>query len=357
MTRFAFGGAAGEVLGSYFKRDCQQARLSNTFKLYYRLRPLIPVPARHFLQRRRNRVFDLSERCDHSTDFLRDFGAAVETEREQLAVHPWPDQYETVAVLTHDVETKEGLRSVDKLAALEERYGLRSAWNVVPYKYRVDLGILRDLQDRGHEIGVHGFNHDGRLFESKRIFDRRTIPINRALRDFRATGFRAPMVHRNLEWQQALDVDYDASTFDYDPFQAMPGGVGGVWPFIVGKLVELPYTLPQDHTLLVTLGETEPTTWFRKFEYLRSLSGMAMLITHPDYLDTPGRLDVYRRFLEYVAEQSDCWTTLPHEVARWWRIRDSLKIQTCETGQLIVGPESGRARAMRLGNILQVEPG
>lgn len=354
-TRFAFSGAAGDVLSDYFERDCQQAHLSLAFKLYYRLRPFIPVSARHFLQRKRNQGFDLPHGCYQSTTFLEDFRTAVESERENVVIHPWPDAFETAAVLTHDVETKEGMDSVRKLAALEERYGLRSAWNVVPHKYKVDLGLLKDLQERGHEIGVHGFNHDGRLFESKRMFDRRTIPINRAIERFGATGFRAPMVHRNLEWLQSLDIDYDASTFDIDPFQAMPGGVGGVWPFIVGKLVELPYTLPQDHTLLVSFGESEPTIWIRKFKYLRSLAGMAMLITHPDYLDTPSRLDVYRRFLEYVAEQTDCWTTLPHEIASWWRTRDALKIQSCGQSHFIVGPESDRARAMRLGDLLQFE--
>jgi len=353
LTRFAFGGAAGEVLSEYFDRDCQQAHLSRAFKLYYRLRPLIPAPARRVLQRKRNMGFDLSKSWYFSTTFLEDFRTAVESERERVEIHPWPDGYETAAALTHDVETKAGLELIDKLAALEEQFGLRSAWNVVPHKYKIDLGLLRDLQDRGHEIGVHGFNHDGRLFESRMMFDRRAIPINRAMKDFGATGFRAPMVHRNLNWLQALDVDYDASCFDVDPFQAMPGGVGGVWPFIVGKLVELPYTLPQDHTLLVSLGDTEPTIWIRKFEHLHSLAGMAMLITHPDYLDTQGRLDVYRRFLEYVAEQSDCWITLPQEIAKWWRTRDALIVQPCEQGHRIVGSESERARTIQLGALLK----
>jgi hypothetical protein len=159
------------------------------------------------------------------------------------------------------------------------------------------------------------------------------------------------MVHRNLEWLQALDIDYDASCFDVDPFQAMPGGVGGVWPFFAGKFVELPYTLPQDHTLLVSLGETTPRIWIEKLAYLRRLAGMALLLTHPDYLDTIQRLDVYRMFLEHLAEQADCWNTLPHEVASWWRQRDNLEIVASGGSSKLIGPMAQRARICSLSDL------
>ena len=105
------------------------------------------------------------------------------------------------------------------------------------------------------------------------------------------------MVHRNLDWFQTLAAEYDASCFDIDPFQAMAGGVGGVWPFLVGKFVELPYTLPQDHTLFIALGDTTNSIWIRKLEYLRPLAGMALMLTHPDYLMDEHCVDAYRQFL------------------------------------------------------------
>ena len=187
------------------------------------------------------------------------------------------------------------------------------------------------------------------------MFDRRTGPINQAIANYGSTGFRAPMVHRNLEWLQALDIDYDASCFDVDPFQAMPGGVGGVWPFFAGKFVELPYTLPQDHTLLVSLGETTPKIWMEKLAYLRRLAGMALLVTHPDYLDTPGRLNVYRKFLEHLTTHSDCWNALPHEIARWWRQRDKLQIVVSKESSKLIGPMVHRARICSLSD-LDLEP-
>ena len=127
------------------------------------------------------------------------------------------------------------------------------------------------------------------------------------------------MVHRNLEWLQLLDIDYDASCFDVDPYQAMPGGVGSIWPFIAGKFVELPYTLPQDHTLFIARGERDGRLWREKRDFLARHHGMVLMLTHPDYLDSPARLEAYRRFLMETREAGDCWHGLPREAAAWWR--------------------------------------
>jgi peptidoglycan/xylan/chitin deacetylase (PgdA/CDA1 family) len=354
-TRFAFDDKPGDVLREYFLRDMAQAKLSAKFKLYYRLRPYIPIPLRQLLQRERNQRIEIPKDWYLPLDFLRAFREAVSRSEEEIAIHPWPDDYQFSTCLTHDVETKQGVGLVDRLAALEEKYGMRSAWNFIPYKYEVDTGLLRDLKDRGHEIGVHGYNHDGRLFESRRTFDYRTGPINEALKRYESVGFRAPMVHRNLKWLQALDVDYDASCFDIDPFQAMPGGVGSVWPFIAGKFVELPYTLPQDHTLLISLGEKSSAVWEHKLAILKNLAGMAMLVTHPDYLDVPERLGVYESFLQHLQTQSNCWFALPQEITQWWRQRDSMRLDFVDDRHVVTGPHSARAKLLNLRTLVNEE--
>ena len=157
------------------------------------------------------------------------------------------------------------------------------------------------------------------------------------------------MVHRNLEWLQALDVEYDASCFDADPYQAMPGGVGGVWPFIAGRFVELPYTLPQDHTLFIALKERDGRIWQRKLKYLVQMRTMALLITHPDYLDSELRIDAYRQLLLKAREMHGMWHALPKEVAAWWRLRDQSRLQREPKGEWSVqGPAAVRARTTTL---------
>lgn len=349
--RFAFPGEASDVMLDHFCRDAEGASLSWKFRMYYRFRPWIPIAARQLLQRGRNRSIDAPEDWFLPTEFSQALRAAAWQDSERQVIHPWPDSHSMAICLTHDVETETGVGLVDRLARLEESLGFRSAWNFVPHKYKLDEGLMSDLQDRGHEICVHGYNHDGRLFESKRTFNHRVQYINSAMRDFGSKGFRAPMVHRNLRWMQALDAEYDASCFDVDPFQAMSGGIGSMWPFIAGKLVELPYTMPQDHTLLVTLGQKTAQVWIEKLEFLRRHSAMALLITHPDYLDTEAALKVYEQFLEHLCERANGWSALPHEIAQWWRHRDAMQIQSCDSSSTITGQHVERARLVAISSL------
>jgi len=49
-------------------------------------------------------------------------------------------------------------------------------------------------------------------------------------------GFRAPAMHDNLEWISELNLEYDLSTFDTDPFEPQSDGVGTIFPFKVGVI-------------------------------------------------------------------------------------------------------------------------
>ena len=336
-VRFAFGGAVENVLREYLAKDMNEARLSRKFQLYYRVRHLIPIPLRQLLQKQRNQQAEVPKDWYLDRNFVEDFAKALSHDSSSTTLPLWPNDAQVCISLTHDVETQDGFEQILPIADLEEKYGFRSVWNFIPYKYNIDPGLIKELKARGHEIGIHGYNHDGRLFENSRTFSRRAVEINKAASRYDAVGFRAPMVHRNLRQQQDLDIDWDASCFDIDPFQAMPGGVGGVWPFIFGRFVELPYTLPQDHTLFVSLGQTNTNIWINKFRYLRDLSGLAMLITHPDYLDSAARLQVYADFLGFLQDEPNCWRALPREIAKWWRSRDSQLNQTEETDAVPIG--------------------
>src|SRR5207248_9131961 len=112
-------------------------------------------------------------------------------------------------------------------------------------------------------------------------------------------------------WLHELDIQYDASTFDTDPFEPQPEGRYTIFPFwvpapqaresgasqrgatqqrgsISGSLhagyVELPYTLPQDFTLFLLLREQTPDVWLQKVDWIARHGGMALVNVHPDYL-------------------------------------------------------------------------
>ncbi len=315
-AQFCFEGRLNEILKRGLTKDMTKARLSTAFRMYYRFRKFLPIKARQLFQKTRNR--GLSSRGNwYIPEALHEYTETLSQPLNSL----WPEDASYALVLTHDIEEQQGASLVSKLAEMEESLGFRSSWNFVPYKYKIDDGLIRDLKQNGHEIGIHGYNHDGRLFLSKRIFDARVPMINQAIERYGAVGFRSPMVHRNLQWMQELNIEYDASCFDVDPYQPMPGGVGGIWPFSSGKFVELPYTLPQDHTLLVSLRETSDRIWRDKLQFIQRLHGMALMVTHPDYLDSPSRLAVYRDFLSWIRDNSEPWHVLPKDIAKWFRQR------------------------------------
>lgn len=233
----------------------------------------------------------------------------------------WPQGKRYALVLTHDVETDKGQQFVRHVADLEESLGFRSSFNFVPADYDVDMELVKELRQSGFEVGIHGLKHDGKLFNSHKAFIRHAKTINQYLKHFSAVGFRAPLTHRNPEWMQVLEIEYDLSFFDTDPFEPIPGGTMNIWPFFLGRFVELPYTLIQDYTLTSVLGETTPQLWLQKVNFLEEYRGMALVNSHPDFLRDSSTWAVYAEFLSIMKQRIGYWHALPQNVAKWWCAR------------------------------------
>lgn len=237
----------------------------------------------------------------------------------------WPDPYRSALILTHDVESEAGLRLAVELADLEETRGFRSSFNIVADWYPIDRGIVRELTTRGFEIGLHGIHHDRSMFASRDSFESQQPAIRDALEDLGAVGFRSPATHRVFEWLGELPVSYDCTMPHSDPYEPKPGGCCSVWPFFIGSLVELPYTMPQDHTLFTLLRQRSIAMWRSQFERIDAAGGLTQVVTHPDpgYLGDDDKRRLYVAFLDHVRAREGVWHTLPREAAEWWRARDA----------------------------------
>jgi hypothetical protein len=259
-------------------------------------------------------------------------------------VDPWPDGRSWSFVLTHDVDTQKGFDSIDLLRDIERESGRTSSWNIVPERYTVADSVLDNLREQGCEIGLHGLHHDGRDLESLRTFETR-LP---AMRDYAArwgaVGFRSPATHRVWEWMPRLGLDYDTSYPDTDPYEPTPGGSCSYLPFMNRSMVELPITLPQDHTLFAILQQADASLWVDKARHIRDRDGMALLITHPDYADDQRVVDSYQELLQAFAKDRSVWWALPREVSAWWRQRGASQLKPTPTGWKIDGPAAKRAR-------------
>ena len=306
-------------------------QLSTAKRLYYLLKPIIPRIATRFLRQ----LSAAPARASFPLDWpIEDRYARFmwEVMRQMLSltgnrkasfVNLWPDSHYYALVLTHDIENAKGQAHVRAVADLEESLGFRSSFNFVCERYPLDQQLMQELRLRGFEIGVHGLKHDGKLFSSYSEFSRRADRINHYLKEFGAVGFRAPLTHRHPGWMQKLEIEYDLSFFDTDPFEPIPGGSMSIWPYYIGHFIELPYTLVQDYTLAEVLGETTPDLWLHKVDFIEKYHGMALLNSHPDYLRNPSSWAVYTDFLLEMKARDNYWHALPREVATWWRRRSN----------------------------------
>ncbi|MFQ5741527.1 MAG: glycosyltransferase [Acidobacteriota bacterium] len=295
--------------------------------VYYQVKPLIP--RRIQLQLRRWRV------SRQLPSYRRVWPIDPEAGTPPEGWKGWPGGRQFALVLTHDVESAKGQQKCRALASLEESLGFRSAFNFVPEGYTVDPDLRAELRDRGFEVGVHGLNHDGKLYSSHCVFQDRAKRINAYLKNWTAVGFRSPAMHHDLDWIRELHVEYDCSTFDTDPFEPQPDPAGTIFPFWgggtsgTGGYVELPYTLCQDFTLFVLMRQKTISIWQQKLDWIAEKRGMALVNTHPDYMNLssePGSIEEYsveryRDFLEYVkdAYEGSYWHALPREAAHYFR--------------------------------------
>src|SRR5207237_7984809 len=115
---------------------------------------------------------------------------------------------------------------------LKQLLACRASFNCIPKaSYSVPVELRQEPTANGFEVGIHDLKHDGHLFSSRRKFTRHAAKINAYAREWGASGFRSGFMLRNLDWLHDLDVQYDASTFDTDPFERQPQGRHTSFPF------------------------------------------------------------------------------------------------------------------------------
>lgn len=232
------------------------------------------------------------------------------------------EQRPPVVVLTHDIDTKHGFARIRNIAKIEEDYGFRSSWNLVPKSYRIDKSLLQQLKARGHEIGLHGIWHNNReAFVGEATLHEEFTKLQPLMTEFDIRGYRGPSWYRTRVMFDVLEkyFEYDSSCLDNDFIcPAGSGGVGMIRPFRIRKeLVEIPCTLPFDVPLLLGYSSSSLFDyWLPKIKWMRNVRGVLVVNTHPDpnYIGNELTFEVYKSFLAYLNQEGWQWM-LPHEIS------------------------------------------
>jgi glycosyltransferase involved in cell wall biosynthesis len=331
-------------------------------KLYYGIKPLIPAFVRHRIRRwfalkKRSQVADI-------------WPILPGSERPPEGWPGWPHGKKFAFVLTHDVEGPEGVAKCRQLMELEMKWGFRSSFNFIPEgDYRVSRELREELTRNGFEVGVHDLHHDGKLFRSREGFGENAAQINRYLKEWGAVGFRSGFMLHRPDWMTDLEILYDASTFDTDPFEPQPDGVGTIFPFWKEgangrRYVELPYTLAQDSTLFILFAERTAETWLKKLDWIAGHGGMALVNIHPDYMRFEGEAtsdrtfpsQFYSHLLQHVREKygQSVWHALPKEVAAWFAKINAPKLGETSALQIASSSACNPKRSLGPGRVAVV---
>jgi len=219
-----------------------------------------------------------------------------------------------LAIVTHDIDThfcqtegREIVSSIDK----DER--VHATWFFVPrsVQYSLDRRGVRSLIEEGHEIGMHGYAHDGRLALGNPAKLSKQLCRGKSILESIGTkvvSFRSPWTLRSSQLLMSLasegfkvdssfpDVDTSGMTgerkgLSYNrPFRPMVAKVKS--PVKLLPLWEVPMTGPQDVQMAEDLrltGSDMLKVWNRKAEFCKDFKGVFVLHTHPccivKYLD------------------------------------------------------------------------
>jgi hypothetical protein len=327
-------------------------------KVYYGLRPMLPTSVRRQLQRayllyRQDTATFPRWPVDRSADILLERLLALAMQSSQTDRIPfiwfWPDGYKAGAIMTHDVETKAGRDFCDNLMDVDDAFGIKSSFQIVPEKrYKVPLTYRETIRDRGFEVNVHGLDHEGDLFANRERFVECAKKINDYAELFRSRGFRSPCLYRNADWFQELNFSYDMSVPNVARLAAQQGGCCTILPYALpGGMLELPLTTTEDYSLFHILKDYSITLWKQQMSVIQKGYGLMHFLVHPDYIIPDRARGVYKTLLEEICRlrsSRTVWVALAGEVDRWWRERDQMRLVSDGHNWRIEGTGSERAR-------------
>lgn len=219
---------------------------------------------------------------------------------------------------------------VPRLLRLLDRQGIRATFFVPGYTAERWPAVVRAIRDAGHEIGHHGYLHEGghaaadAETEERRLL--RGLEALDAVAGVRPVGYRAPMWELTYRLPSILARHgflYDSGLMDADhPYRLATGPEDGA-PSIIELPIHWslddwePYTyLPGISGSGVIASPAEVLArWTLELEALVEAGGIFVLTNHPFVSGRASRAVALETLIERAREIDGLWIAAAEEVA------------------------------------------
>lgn len=262
---------------------------------------------------------------------------------------PWPRGARAAAAFTFDVDAESCVLANDpdaagrmslmghqaygprvgtpRLLRILERRGIRATFFVPGHTADHYPDTVREIRDRGHEIGHHGYLHEPMRGIDAAVeasyLDRGLAALERL--DVHPVGYRAPWWETNWHTPRLLaerGFRYDSSLLDDDvPYRLAAGPDGPP------SIIEIPVDWALDDweqyaffpgwtgSGVIEDPEKALGMWRLEARSRHAESGCFVLTGHPFLSGRPAKADALERLIEEVAAMDGMWIAPLQEIA------------------------------------------
>ncbi|MFH1611660.1 MAG: polysaccharide deacetylase family protein [bacterium] len=230
-----------------------------------------------------------------------------------------------VICLSHDVDSIEDYKECHKIYELNKKYGLKSGFNFLTHwGYYIDPNFLKELDNNGFEVGLHGYTHDIAIGirPEERIKRELTLAMDKL--NFPISGYRAPafsVTYRLLKVLKELGIKYDSSMKSVSCYgQAVeifypyryPGI--GIW--------EVPLTIQDDRVFRdLYLSNEEGLGVIKELtQRVIDIGGVMVINNHPKL--AANKIYYYEELLKWIASLDNVWVTTMKDVVGFMEKRE-----------------------------------
>jgi peptidoglycan/xylan/chitin deacetylase (PgdA/CDA1 family) len=220
--------------------------------------------------------------------------------------------------------------AMPKLLRLLDKYNLKAGFFIPGKSAELHPAIVKEVANRGHEIGHHGYTHTNHSVLEYAAEDdefKKGLEALKKTADIVPRGFRLPagdMSENTIGFLKKYDLFYDSSMIDNDI------------PYILEKgdkpIVELPMPAELDDWIYYGFNMFPPFEYQsgvkNASEFLEAITstfdaiykeGLYLnLVMHPQAEGKPARIAALEKFIRYVKKKPRVWITNPASIAEYW---------------------------------------